>query len=69
MYFLVCLRVSFVKFKTEFIGYFFSFQYKLHQSTNTYDYHGNGSTVGRSGCSNPDESLGYYDINDVVVAI
>ena len=48
---------------------FFSFQHKLHQSTNTYNYHGNGSTVGRSGCSNPDESFGYYDSTDVVVVI
>ena len=48
---------------------FFSFQHKLHQSTNTHNYHGNGSTLGRSGCSNPDESIGYYDINDVVVVI
>ena len=48
---------------------FFSFQHKLHQSTNIYDYHGNGSTVGRSGCSNLDESYGYYDINDVVAVI
>ena len=32
-----------------------------------YDYHGNGSAVGRSGCSSPDESYGYYDINDAVV--
>ena len=48
---------------------FFSLQHKLHQSTNTHNYHGNGSTVGRSGCSNPDESFGYYDSNDVVVVI
>ena len=45
------------------------FQHKLHQSTNTFTYHGNGSTVGRSGCSNTDESHGYYDSNDVVVVI
>ena len=35
----------------------------------TYNYHGNDSTVGRSSCSNPDESFGYYDSNDVVVVI
>ena len=46
-----------------FICYFFSFQHKLHQSTNsTYNYHGNGNTVGRKGCSNPDESFGYIMI-------
>ena len=49
--------------------FFFSFQRKLHQSTNAYNCHGNDSTVGRSGCSNPDESFGYYDSNDVVVVI
>ena len=49
------------------MGDFFSFQHKLHQSTNTYNYHGNGSVVGRSGYSNPDESFGYYDTDDVVV--
>ena len=43
------------------------FQYKLHKSTNTYNYHGNASTVGRSVCSDPDESFGNYDINHVVV--
>ena len=47
----------------------FLFQHKLYQSTNTFNYHGNGSTVGRSGCSNTDESYGYYDSNDVVVVI
>ena len=47
--------------------FFFSFQHKLHQSIKTYNYHGNGSTVGRSGCSNLDESFCYYDSNDVVV--
>ena len=52
-----------------FICYFFSFQHKLHQSINTYNYHGNGGTLGRSGCNNPDESIGYYDINDAVVVI
>ena len=41
----------------------FSFQYKLHQSPNTYDDHGHGSRVGRSGCSDRDESFD-YDIND-----
>ena len=46
---------------------FFLFQHKLHQSNNTYNYHGNRSTVGRSGCSDPDESFGYYGINDVVI--
>ena len=45
-----------------FVLFFYSFQDKLHQSTNTYNYHGNGSKVGRSGCSNPDESFGYYDM-------
>ena len=49
--------------------YFSSFQHKLHQSTNTYNFHGSGSTVGCSGCSNPDESFGYYDSNDVVAVI
>ena len=48
---------------------FFSFQDKLHHSANTYNYHGNCSTVGRSGCSDPDESFGYYDSNDAVVVI
>ena len=47
--------------------FFFSFQNKLHQSTNAYIYHGNGRKVGRSGCSNPDESFGYGNSNDVVV--
>ena len=46
---------------------FFSFQNKLHQGTNTYNYHGYGSTVGRSDWSNSDELLCYYDSNDVVV--
>ena len=48
---------------------FFSFQHKLHQSTNAYNCRGSGSTVGRSGCSNLDESFSYYDSNDVVVVI
>ena len=48
---------------------FFLFQHKLHQSINTCNYHGNGSTAGRHGFSDPDESLGYYGINDVVVVI
>ena len=39
------------------------FLQKPHQSTNTYIYHGKGSTVGRRVCSNPDESFGYNDIN------
>ena len=52
---------------TLFIGYFFSFQHKLHQSTNMYNYHGNGSRVGCSDCSDLDESFGYYDIKDVKV--
>ena len=39
------------------IGYFCLFQDKLHQSTNTYNYYGNGSTVRRSACSNPDEHI------------
>ena len=42
------------------------FQHKLHQSTNTFDYHGNDGTLDRSICSDPDESFGYYDINHVV---
>ena len=54
-------------------GYFFSFQHKLHQSTNMYNFHGSGSTVDCSGCSNPDELFdelfGYYKINNVVVVI
>ena len=54
---------------TLFMCYFSSFQHKLHQSTNTYNFHGSGSTVGCSGCSNPDESFGYYDSNDVVAVI
>ena len=48
---------------------FFLFHHKLHQSTNTYNYHGNGNKAGRSSCSNPDESFSYYDSNDVVVVI
>ena len=52
---------------------FFSFQHKLHQSTNMYNFHGSGSTVDCSGCSNPDELFdelfGYYKINNVVVVI
>ena len=28
-----------------------------------YNYHGNASTVGRSVCSDPDESFNNYDIN------
>ena len=34
-----------------------------------YNLNRNGSAVGRSGYNNPDDSLGYYDINDVVVVI
>ena len=30
-----------------------------------FNYHGNGSTVDRSVCSDPDESFGYFDINHV----
>ena len=30
-----------------FSVFFCLFQHKLHQSTNTYNYHGNGSIVGR----------------------
>ena len=54
---------------TLFMCYFFSFQHKPNQITNMYNYHGNGSTLGRSGSSNPDESFGYYDSNEVVVVI
>ena len=38
----------------------------------SYNYHGNGSTVGRSGCSNPDKHSAIIiicDINDVAVVI
>ena len=31
---------------------YFSFRNKLDQSSSTYNDHGNGSRVGRSGCSN-----------------
>ena len=41
---------------TLFICYFFSFQHKFYLNTNTYNYHGHGSTLGCSDCSNPDES-------------
>ena len=51
--------------RTLFIGFFCLFQHKLHQSTNTFNCHGNDSTVDRSVCSDPDESFGYYDINHV----
>ena len=35
--------------------FFCLFQHKLHQSTNTFSYHENGSTVvARSVCSDPD---------------
>ena len=51
-------------FQLYFISYvFFPFQQKVHQSTNTYNYHANVSTVGRGGCSIPDESFGYFDSN------
>ena len=52
---ITCLndRISFIC--TFFIGYFFSFQFKLHQNSNTHNYHGNSSTVGGSGCSDPDK--------------
>ena len=47
-----------------------SFLIKLQASGQSMcDYHGNGSTSGCSGCNNPDESFGYYDINDVVVVV
>ena len=65
---IVCLSKRIFFSYTLFICFFFC-QHKLHQSTSTYNYHGNGSTVGRSGCSNPDESFDYYDSNDVVVVI
>ena len=45
---------------------FFSFQHQLYQSTNAYNCHRCGSTVGRSCCSNLDELFGYYDSNDIV---
>ena len=48
-------------FFSYFLFIFFLFQHKLHQSTNTYNYQGNGSPVGRSGRTNPNESCGYYD--------
>ena len=54
---------------TLFIYYFFSFQHKRNQIINMYNYHGHGSTLGRSGRSNPDESFGCYDSNEVVVVI
>ena len=66
---ITCLNERIFFSCTLFIYYFFSFQQKLHQSTNTYNYHGNDSTVGRSSCTNPDESFRYYDSNDVVVVI
>ena len=34
-----------------------------------YNLNRNGSALSRSGYNNPDDSLGYYDINDVVVVI
>ena len=64
-----CFSVKFGKFLrtsifTEHLRWiFFSFQYKLHQNPNMYNYHGNGNRVGRSGWSDRDESFG-YDIND-----
>ena len=66
---ITCLNEKIFFSYTLFICYSFSFQHKLHQSTNMYNYHGNGSAVSRSGCSNLDESFGYYDSNDVVVVI
>ena len=47
---------------TFFIGCF-SFQHTLHQIPNTYNDHRNGIRVGRSRCSDRDESFG-YNIND-----
>ena len=62
-----CLNERIFFSYTLFICYLFSFQHKIYQSTNTYNYHGGGSTVGRSGCRKPDESFGYYDSKDVVI--
>ena len=55
---------------TSFIA-FLSLQRKLHQSTNTYIYHGIGSNLGRSSNSNPDENsaIMIIYINDVVAVI
>ena len=52
-----------------FFSYTPFFNYTIHQSTNAYNFNGNDSAVGRSSYSNPDDSLGYCDINDVVVVI
>ena len=46
-------------------GFFCLFQHRMHQSTNMFNYHGNDSKVDRSVCSDPDESFGYYDVNQV----
>ena len=60
---ITCLNERIFFSYTLFICHIFSFQHKLYQSTNrTYNYHGNGNTVGRNVCSNPDESFGYIMI-------
>ena len=66
---ITCLNEIFFS-HTSFIA-FFSLQYKLHQSTNTYIYHGIGSNLGRSSNSNPDENstIMIIYINDVVAVI
>ena len=64
----LCERIFFSF--TLFIGYFFLFQHNIHQSTITYNYDGNDTTVDRSGCSNPDEHsaiIMIYNINDAIV--
>ena len=46
-------------FSCTLLGFFCLYQHKLYQSTtNTFNYHGNGSTVDLSVCSDPDESFG-----------
>ena len=52
---ITCLNEGISFIYTFFIGYFFSFQFKLHQNSNTYNYHGNSSAVGGSGCSDLDK--------------
>ena len=65
---ITCLNEKIFFCCTLFIGFFcWLFQYKLHQSTNMYNCHGNNaSTLGRSVCSDLDESFGNYDITHVV---
>ena len=46
-------------------SFFCLFQHRMHQSTNMFNYHGNDSKVDRSVCSDPDESFGYDDVNQI----